>query len=133
MLCQTRCHLKFFSPIWSYVNEDEKKKKKSVKIQNLKFRKSFYNFGTDPPYKYACFFFFFGVNLCYVISEEMSFEVFSPYGPMLTNTKNIRKKSKMQNFPKRNKTNKKKKTVWRYGEKAPFHQIWLNLLDGRGF
>ncbi len=50
----------------------------------------------------------------------MSFEYFSP---MLTKTKKNRKKSKMLNFEKQ------KKMVWRYGEKVPFHQFGINLLD----
>ncbi len=39
--------LEVFSPIWSHVNENEKKIWQ--KVQNLKFRQSLYNFGTDPP------------------------------------------------------------------------------------
>ncbi len=35
--------------VWSHVNENEKKKKKNAKIQNLKFRQTLYNFGRDPP------------------------------------------------------------------------------------
>ncbi len=34
------------SPIWSYVNENEKN---LAKIQKLKFRQPLYNFGRDPP------------------------------------------------------------------------------------
>ena len=37
--------LEVFSPVWSHVNEKEKK---LAKIQNLKFRQSLYNFGRDP-------------------------------------------------------------------------------------
>ncbi len=41
--------------------------------------------------------------ICYVLSEEMSFEVFPPYNNMLTKTKKkIVIKSKMQNFEKKN-------------------------------
>ena len=44
---QIRCCLKFFSSE-DVVNENEKKKKKMAKIQNLKFRQSLYNFDRDP-------------------------------------------------------------------------------------
>ena len=43
-LCTFRGDIVWSSPIWSYVNE-----KKMAKIQNLKIRQCFYNFGRDPP------------------------------------------------------------------------------------
>ncbi len=58
--------------------------------------------------------------LCYVLTEEMSFDIFLPYGPMLTETKKNGKKAKIQNF--------EKKMSWRYGEKVPFHQFGINML-----
>ena len=61
----------------------------------------------------------FWKQICFVLSEQMSFKVFLPYGPLLTKTKKIVKKSKVQNFEK-----EKKKMVWGYGEKVPFHQMW---------
>ncbi len=39
-----------FTPIWSHVNENEKK---LPKIQNLKFHNSLNNFGRDPTQEYA--------------------------------------------------------------------------------
>ncbi len=42
-------------PIDSHVKRPQKrtKKKKSEKIQNLKFRNSLYKFGRDPSYEYV--------------------------------------------------------------------------------
>ena len=48
-----------FIPMWSNVNENEKK---LAKIQNLKFHSSLNNFGRDPPYPRSMHD-FLGVNL----------------------------------------------------------------------
>ena len=68
----------------------------------------------------------------YVLSEEMSYEVF------FSHVNENEKKSKMQNFEKQNKTknknnnNKKKKhkMFWRYIEKVSFTTFGINVLDG---
>ncbi len=49
---QRRCHLKVFTPIWSYVNENANKKKKKRKNgQNCKIwnHSALNNFRRDPP------------------------------------------------------------------------------------
>ncbi len=87
-----------------------------AKIQNFKFRQSLYNFGRDLPRNMHVFFFFLEW-ICYVISEEMSFEVISPmWSHANENEKKIVKSQKYKIL--------KKKMVWRYGVKVPFHQIW---------
>ncbi len=61
----------------------------------------------------------FWEQICWALSDKMSFEVFPPNGPMLKKTKKKNsKKKKMQNFEKG------KKVVWRYGAKVLFHRIW---------
>ncbi len=52
-----------------------------------------------------------GVNLMCTFRWDMSFEIFLPYGSILTNTK--RKKSKILNFETQN--NNKEIIVWRFG------------------
>ncbi len=56
------------------LTKTKKKKKKMAKIQELKFYNSLDNFGIYPPKKYAWFFLEW---ICRVLSEEMSFEIFT--------------------------------------------------------
>ncbi len=117
LLCRFRHDViwSFFSPIWSHINENKKK------WQNLKFRQSLKNFSRDPPYKYEWFLEW----ICYVLSEEMSLEVFLLYSLM-----SAKRKHKSLNIKNAKIWKTNKKMVWGYGEKVPFHQIDINLLDG---
>ena len=74
---QTRCLN--FSPIWSHVNE-KKKKNPKFEISPILIQVWY-----RPSLEVCTGFWEWWI--CYVLSEEMSFEVFLPYGLMLTTTK----------------------------------------------
>ncbi len=99
-----------FSPIWSHINENETKIFKNPKFE---ISPIVTHLGQRASLE-VC------MNLwkwiCYVLSEEMSFEFFLPYGPMLTKTNNNRKKIKHAKCWK-----KIGLEMWR---KVRFHQIW---------
>ena len=61
-----------------------------------------------------------GEQICCVLSEEMSFEVFSPIWSHVNKNKKKIVKNKKKCKILRNKT----KMIWRYFDKVPFHQIW---------
>ena len=89
------------------------------KNQNLKFHLSFNNFGRDPP---PGVYMNFGEQIWCVLSEEMSFQIFSPiWFHVNENKKKNCKKSNIQNFEKQ--TNEKKKLVWRHGGWVPVTKI----------
>ncbi len=77
-----------FSPIWSHVNENEKKKKKNEILPI--FIQHWYGACLE-----VCMDFW--ESICYVLSEEMSFEVFSPiWSHANANEKKIVKKKKIK-------------------------------------
>ncbi len=86
----------FFCPIWSHVNENETKIRKNPKFEiSPIFIQLWYR-----PFLEVCMIFF--QRICYVLSEEMSFEGFFPmWSHVNENEKKNREKSKMQNFEKK--------------------------------
>ena len=58
----------------------------------------------------------FGEQICCIFSDKISFEFLSPMWHHVNENEKKNRKI-MQNFEKKKK---RKKMVWRYGEKAPF-------------
>ncbi len=78
-----------FTPIWSHVNRNEKKNGKNSKFQISQFFQQLW----ERPFLGVCMIFWEWIWS--VLSEEMSLNLFLPYGHMLTKTKKIRKKFKI--------------------------------------
>ncbi len=75
-----------FTPIWSHVNQNGK----NDKNPKFEFHNSLNNFGRP----FLGVWMIFGEWIWSVLSDEISFEMFLPYGLMLTEMKTNRKKNK---------------------------------------
>ena len=85
-----------FTPIWYHISENEKNWQKSkIKISTILWATLV---ETLPRSMHD----FCGEWMWCVLSEEMSFEFFLPYGPMLMETKK-KKRKKIKNFEKKKK------------------------------